>query len=138
MCLILDTNKYGDFLNPVNSDMQPIREWIRTKNGKIVYAPTEKMEKELGNHNRMKRMFYEYRQAGRLKIIDREKVNRTEAELTGLSSNDGHIVALALAAEVKLLVSEDKKLHKDFKKFVNGKIYQNKAHEPLLKRDICP
>ena len=41
MCLILDTNKYGDFLEPKNQDMEPIRNWMKTRNGKIAYSPTE-------------------------------------------------------------------------------------------------
>ena len=138
MCLILDTNQYGEFLKPNNADMQPVREWIRRKNGKMVYAPTEKMERELGKHGLMKKKLGEYRQGGRLKIIDKEIVNHTEAGLTGLSSDDGHIVALAIVAEVKLLVSKDQDLHNDFKKIVKGKIFQNKDHEHLLRRDTCP
>lgn len=47
MCLVLDTNKYGDFLEPENQDMEPIRKWMKTKNGKIAYSPTDKNGKRI-------------------------------------------------------------------------------------------
>ena len=47
MCLILDTNKFGDFLDPENRDMEPVRMWMRLGKGKMAYSPTEKMQSEL-------------------------------------------------------------------------------------------
>ena len=138
MCLILDADKYSDFLNPNNSDLQPVRDWIQNKGGKLVYSPTKKMKEELGRHKRMKSRFLLYIQAGRVREVDRDKVDHKEAGLTGLSSDDSHIVALALVADVKLLVSGDKNLHKDFNKIVRGKVYQNPSHKNLLRQDTCP
>lgn len=138
MCLILDANKYSDFLNEDNEDMKPVRYWIE-KTGKIVYSPTRKMNEELERHGSMKGKFFEYRRAGRLKIIDMERVNQEETKLTGISSNDAHIIALARAANAKLLVSGDKRLHEDFLQEINqGKIYQRKEHKHLLKSNTCP
>ena len=138
MCLILDTNKFSDFLDPDNSDLQPVRDWIQKKGGKLVYSPTKKMEEELGRHQEMKNRLRQYVQADRVREVDREKVDHKEAGLTGLLSDDGHIVALALVAEVKLLVSGDKNLHDDFKNIVQGKIYQYSRHKNLLRQDTCP
>ena len=138
MCLILDADKYSDFLNPNNSDLQPVRDWIQNKGGKLVYSPTKKLKEELGRHKRMKSRFLLYAQAGRVREVERDKVDHMEAGLTGLSSNDSHIVALALVAEVKLLVSGDTDLHDDFKNIVRGKVYQNPRHKNLLRQDTCP
>ena len=118
--------------------MKPVRDWINKKNGKIVYSPTKKLQDELDRHQKMKRRFSEYRKAGRLRIIDKEKVNEIESKLTGLSSNDKHIIALAIVSGVKLLVGGDKDLRDDFKKIVRGKIYKGKRHKHLLRQDTCP
>ncbi len=138
MCLILDADRFSQFLDPGNRDMKPVREWIRKQNGKIVYAPTQKIQKELKWHKPMNKRFSEYRQAGRIKIFDKEKVNKEEAKLTGLLSNDKHIIALAIVSGVKLLVGGDQNLQADFKRIVRGKIYKNRSHKRLLRRDTCP
>lgn len=138
MCLILDANKYADFLNPQNQDMEPVRKWIGTSNGKLVYSPTEKMQSELSRHNKMKAQFDRYRETNKLKLIPSDKVRREMDGLRHLQSDDPHIIALAHVAGVKLLVSGDTNLHYDFKQIIGGSIYQTKEHEHLLKRDLCP
>ena len=59
MCLILDANKYSDFLNHKNTDMIPIRNWLNGK-GRIAYSPTEKFENEL-NSREIKEQLAAYR-----------------------------------------------------------------------------
>ena len=141
MCLILDASKYGDFLNPDNDDMKPVQNWIQRGTGKIVHSRTLKIRKELVKYPRMEQLFNDYNRAGLIKIVNSVDVEKREKELLesySLSSNDSHIIALALVAEVKLLVSGDKNLHRDFKEIVKGKVYQNKGHKRLLRRDTCP
>lgn len=47
MCVILDVNLIGRFKkNPVGEDMKPVHQWLENKNGKIVYADTDKFRKE--------------------------------------------------------------------------------------------
>lgn len=137
MCVILDANSYSDFLAPDNTTMRPLRDWLRT-HGKLVYAPTRRMKAELDSHGLMRKRFVEYSQAGRVKEVAEEEVVAKEAELTDLSSDDGHIVALALVAGVDVLVSHDRNLHDDFKRIVKGRVYQNAKHKHLLRRDTCP
>ena len=140
MCLILDTNRYSDFLNPDNQDMEPVRIWMKKKNGKFVYAPTEKMKSELDRHQKMKSRFSEYSQSGQLKLVDPQKVENKKADLPELKSNDPDIIALALESKVKLLVTGEQtgNLHKDFKKIARGKVYRRKEHHKLLRKDTCP
>ncbi len=138
MCLILDTNKYGDFLTPENRDMEPVRKWVRTGNGKIAYSPTEKMQSELNRHNKMREQFDRYRETDKLKLVPSDKVRRVMDGLRDLQSDDPDIIALAQVAGVRLLVSGDTNLHTDFKQIIGGNIYQTKGHQHLLKRDICP
>ncbi len=141
MCLILDANKYGDFLNKDNKDMQPVKKWLE-KNGKLVYAPTEKFGHEWQAVDPLERQLTEWRRAGKMKMADTNKVNEEEQRLQGrLSSNDGHIIALARVANVKLLVSNDQDLHQDFtncKLVKGGKVYQDRRHKHLLRPDTCP
>lgn len=138
MCLILDTNKYGDFLKPENQDMEPIRNWMKTKNGKIVYSPTEKMERELKNHNEMRERFDRYKETQQLRLVPKNEVEQAMNSLQGLQSDDPDIIALAQVSRVSLLVSTDKDLHADFKTIIKGKIYQTSAHKRLLRNDLCP
>ena len=138
MCLILDTNRFSDYLNPEKQDMEPVRRWIREKNGKIVFARTDQMDKELNKHRKMHTKFHEDRVNGRVKLVDAQKVENKKADLPELKSNDWDVIALALVADVTLLVSGDKNLHEDFKSIVGGKIYQNRNHSHLLKHDACP
>ncbi len=136
MCVILDACMYSDFCDPQNHHMKPLRKWI-DKNGKIAYSATKKFESELPE--RMKGIFASYREAGKLKLVNKGAVMRIQNSLTGLRSNDPHIIALAKVAEVNLLVSSDKKLQRDFHTFIkNGKVYQKKSHERLLYKRSCP
>lgn len=137
MCVILDADSYGDFLDPQNANLRPLRKWMRDR-GKLVYTPTRKMRNELEKCEGMKKRLVEYTQAGRIKEVEKDEVDAREAELRGLSSNDGHIVALAIVARVKVLVSRDRNLHEDFKRMVKGRVYQNEKHQHLLRRDTCP
>lgn len=135
MCLILDTNKYSDFLDPTKKDMDPVRKWI--KNGKIAWSPTKKMQQELQNH-RIRERFHQYRQAGKIKMVSEKEVEKAKKNLSALHSDDPDIIALAIVAKIKLLVSGDINLHKDFKEIIGGKIYQYEKHSNLLRSDICP
>ena len=137
MCVILDTNMYGRFLNQQDTDMEPVRDWME-RYGKIAYSPTITMERELRKSPKMKARILEYRQAGKLKLIDKKEVDVTARELKNLRSNDSHIVALAMCGNVKVLVSADNALRQDFIKIAHGKIYQYKEQKHLLGKDTCP
>lgn len=137
MCIVLDANFFGSFDNPDNEEMVPVHRWLWGQNGKIVYAdaPRVRREWERGGSRLLERL----RQDGRLKLVDRKRVEEIESGLEGrIRSDDGHVVALALAAKVDVLVSNDRALHQDFKEIVRGKVYQNRSHAHLLQRDTCP
>ena len=131
---------YGSYCDNNNEDMQPIRTWMDEQNGKIVYAATPKLKQELEHDKKMRRKYNDLREKGKLKMIKKQDVDQAARELKNikLASNDGHIIALAQAAKVTLLVSADVALHADFKKIVGGHIYQNKTHAHLLTADTCP
>ncbi len=89
----------------------------------------------------MKKLFDTYRKYGRIKLFDKREVERNQSQLSGLNSDDPHIIALAQVANVKLLVSSDQNLHADFKNselIDSGKVYQTKSHSRLLSQSSCP
>lgn len=143
MCIIVDTNTFHKFRNPDDEDMEPVWAWLERRNGKIAYADIEKIEDEWDKGG-MQNLRNRLRQTGRLKVVPSEDVEEKANELKGeTASDDEHIIALALIAEVKVLVSYregDRDLFTDFKsrKFIGGKVYTRKSHARMLTKDTCP
>ena len=139
MCVILDTNCIGKFNKGTDEDIKPVRHWVYNRNGKIAYANTEKfrVEWKSGGGYELRR---ELLRRNKLKDVPAQDVVEKENELKGeIASDDEHVIALALVAEVKVLVSDDEKLIRDFKNHVTqGKVYRTKKHTHLLKKDACP
>ena len=142
MCVILDTNTFGKFRDLADEDMAPVWKWLDNRNGKIVYANTKKFEDEW-ERGGMSHLRDQMMRAGQLKLVS-EGVEEKADELKGkIASNDEHIIALALIAEVKVLVSYregDRNLFDDFKdkNLVGGKVYTRKSHARMLTKDTCP
>ena len=143
MCVILDANMFGEFKDQDNEDMQPVWNWLEKKNGKIAYSNTKKFDEEW-ERGGVTDLIKLLKQAEKLKEIPAQDVIKKENELIGkIESDDPHIIALAIVADIKVLVSSDRALHQDFKnaqsrRLVGGKVYQNKKHARLLKKDTCP
>ena len=140
MCLILDTNLFSDYMNNTQ-DMAPVRRWLEgtsgsRRKGKLAYSPTAKFKAEVNQHP-FRNKLIKLSQAGIVKAVPVAKVEKVESELPPLKSDDPHIVALAIAGRVSVLVSKDQDLHQDFKKLVGGKVYQNATHRRLLTPDLC-
>ena len=137
MCLILDANKFSDYVNPDNEDMEPVRRWMK-RTGKMVYSPTEKLKQELYRHEKMRQQLDRYREDGSLRQYLAQEVELVKTKLPQLQSDDPDIIALACVAGVKLLVSGDTDLHADFKSVIGGRVYQTSDHSRLLRPDTCP
>ena len=142
MCVILDTNTFGKFRNPNDKDMVPVWKWLDNRNGKIIYSTMQKFEDEWEKGG-MSHLRDQMMRAGQLKSVS-EGVQEKADELNGkIASDDEHIIALALIAGVKVLVSYregDKDLFTDFKNrdLVRGKVYTRKSHTHMLTKDTCP
>ncbi len=120
--------------------MQPLWNWLENKNGKIAYTNTRKFDEEW-ERGGVTDLIKLLKQAEKLKEIPAPDVQEKENELRGkIVSDDPHIIALAIVADVTVLVSSDQALHRDFKNrnLVGGKVYQNKKHARLLTKDTCP
>ena len=164
MCIILDANSFGKFNNKCDEDMKPVRKWVYGKYGKIVYSDTDRFRNEWkGSGEQLARELLQNQDArhssstkigwqeavGQLRRRDKFKLipaadmqaKADALEQTGeLRSNDWHIIALAIIANLKVLVSNDRRLHEDFKdrNLVGGRVYQTKSHSRLLRKDMCP
>ena len=144
MCIIVDANTFHKFKDPNNEDMEPVWTWLEKRGGKIAYSDTEKLEEEWDNGG-MQKLGNRLRQTGKLKVVSPEDVQEKADELKGkIKSDDEHIIALALIAGVKVLVSYregDRDLFDDFKdkNLVGGSVYTRKAHaQRMLRKDTCP
>lgn len=128
MCIILDVNSFSNFRNTDNEDLEPVRNWLESDSGKIVYTSTEKFRCEWeagGGYELMINLLYpesspsssirmgwqqtiiELQRMGKLKLVSAEDVQaKADAlEQSGeLRSDDPHIIALAMIASVKVLV----------------------------------
>lgn len=142
MCAILDANTFSKFKDAADEDMEPVWNWLENKSGKLVYANTPKFEEEW-ERGGMIHIRDQLMRAGQLKLIS-EGVQEKANELKGkIRSDDEHIIALALIADVKVLLSHregDRDLITDFKSrdLVQGKVYTRKAHGRMLTKDTCP
>ena len=140
MCIILDANMLGKFKKRADEDMGPVWHWLSKEHSKIAYSTTEKFKNEWtkgGGDNILR----ELERSKKLKSVSHEYVLEIQKELEGkIESNDSHIIALAIVAKAKRLVSSDRDLCADFKNsnLVGGKVYQNKTHAHLLRRYHCP
>ena len=150
MCIIVDTNTFHKFKEPDNEDMEPVWTWLEKRDGKIAYADIEKLEDEWDKGG-MQKLRNRLRQTGKLKVVSPEDVQEKADELKGkIKSDDEHIIALALVAKVKILISYsdyesgqtgDRDLFDDFrdKSLVGGRVYTREAHaRSMLKKDTCP
>ena len=142
MCVVVDTNTFGKFKNPADEDMAPVWKWLDDKNGKIVYSNTKKFEDEW-ERGGMSHLRDQMMRAGQLKLVSEGVQEKADELKNKIASNDEHIIALALIARIKVLISYregDRDLFDDFrdKNLVGGKVYTRKAHAHMLTKDTCP
>ena len=144
MCAILDASKFGAFKEEKNADMAPVKLWLNSQRGKLVYATYGRYGEEWsgtwGDNVSPLSVMTEFFTSGVLAHVPDEKIRDSETALENarIQSNDRHVLTLAHASSASLLISSDKALHKDFKTIIGGSIYQHKDHKHLLKPDICP
>lgn len=138
MCAILDANTFSKFKDPSDEDMKPVWQWLENKRGKIIYANTKKFEEEWYRGG-MDNIRDQLMRSGQLKLVSQD-IQEKESELNDIiRSDDPHIIALAVIGDVKILISDDRRLIQDFKEHISqGKVYRTKSHKHLLRKDSCP
>lgn len=153
MCAILDTNVahevFGSNGKGATEAGDEFFEWLNGGKGKLVVGGKLKQELDQGVPT-FREWSSRARLAGKLVSIDDNCVNNKTEEIKrrdDLKSDDPHIIALAQVSGARLLFSNDRDLHKDFKNphIINdGKIYstlENKSFtedkKRLLNRHCC-
>ena len=144
MCIIVDNDRLGRFLSdPTDDDSTPIRTWLDSGRGMVVYATEGGFREEIA-HSAKSRLA-EFVRAGRAIHIPVDRFADDERELREsdlLRSNDPHVLALARASGARLLYTGDTDLTADFKdkRLIDnprGKVYTGAANRRLLTRSAC-
>ena len=140
MCVIIDANMAGDFVN--NKEVtKPLKDWLKRKKVKLVSPPKKTiLQKEYTKVEAFYRLLVEYQREGITKEVSEEDFRIAEEKLCekDFESNDSHIIFLAEASGAKLLASSDKKLGADFKNIIKGNIYKKSSQKHLLNQNRCP
>lgn len=152
MCAILD----ADVAHQVFGAARPpagkaFFDWINSGGMRLVVGG--KLLEELDNDSRFRIWRQQAVQAGRLRVLRRDRIEARSSELRNqgaCQSNDVHVIALAQVSGARLLYSNDLSLHQDFgdRQLINsprGKIYSARgsgqlqdSHRRLLRRnDLC-
>lgn len=145
MCLILDTNRFGDaFSTPPREAYVPLLLWLSDPDGDgtLVFGG-KKYRREIDRHDKARRFFVDRVRAGRAlpiddKIVDAEEDRLRSAEVC--ASDDEHVVALARMSGARVLCTEDTALFLDVKNQAlldkpRGRLYRTKKHAHLLHHD---
>jgi len=107
--MIVDANRIGRLLaDPPDEDVAPVRNWIESGKGRIVYSTGGRFARETGGKARRK--FEEYYRAGRARLIAHNDFAEIERDLRNdrrLRSDAPHILALACVSGARLLFSGD-------------------------------
>ncbi|KKZ15070.1 MAG: hypothetical protein TH68_02415 [Candidatus Synechococcus spongiarum 142] len=154
MCAIVDTNAahevFGSNAGQDTEAGEGFFQWLSCGKGKLVVGG--KLKQELGGVPKFREWANMAVLSGKLVNIDDNCVNNKTKEVKEhdeLQSDDPHIIALAQVSGARLLFSNDKRLHEDFRNpdIINnprGKIYstlENKnftqEKENLLDRHRC-
>ena len=124
------------------------REWIRPERRLVIGGKLlEELEK-----TKARELISQFIKAGLVKQLNKEQIESKTKSIQnkGLCiSDDPHVIALAQISGARLLYSNDKNLHQDFKNLLNkprGKIYSTlkskdftATHKNILKNShLCP
>ena len=137
MCAILDVNRAHHLLTSSPSKPNdPLTKWVKDGHGRLIVG--DKLLDELGKDSNIERWITNLHRMGRIVSLtskDRRDVKCRTEELRKRStcrSNDEHIIALAQIKHVRLLVTADRDLQKDFRNRdlidrPRGKVYPSGA-----------
>lgn len=152
MCAIVDASVLGEvFGKGQNEASSKFLEWVYAKKSRLVVGGYQR--EELCKSKKVEEWISGGLQAGNIQIRDYEELEveaKNLIERRILKSNDSHVIALAILSHARLLYSNDKALHDDFKnhQLINnprGKVYSTNrstkfatAHKKLLEnKDLC-
>jgi hypothetical protein len=139
MCLIIDANVAANIVNHGNhQDWISIRKWLTNPQRKSRLVIGGRLADELRAVAGMRRIIIELSRAGRVVEVDRVAMSQLEAVFApSCSSDDPHILAVAVLSGARLLCTNDSALISDFKnrEFVpspKGRVYRSFRNRGLL------
>lgn len=121
MCVraIVDADALTAMANDRYGHYRRLREWFRSGDGRIISTNEPEFEKQLKSRRDWKRLTAGYRRANRIVLVEASRVEEAKRDLSGVSlrsrTGDVHLLALALAADVAVLCTDDNGLKADFK-----------------------
>lgn len=153
MCAIVDAAVVHQLVGPKQTESgRRFREWLDRDRGELVVGGHN--IRELTHNRNFERWFLEARRLGRrVRQVSESRIKEAEDQLSGIvTSNDRHVLALALASGARLLFTDDRRLTNDFRNAdvipaPAGRVYTTRGdvqrrftseHQMLLKTDnLC-
>ena len=149
MCVILDSNRGADYVNEQDEAIRQLREYVEQGKLKLVF-PWGQLLSEYKKSDKVLKLFIIYNKDGFTKSVPDNECNKAKIKLKRLENKkrvvfesneeDFDTLVLAKAAKVKLLVTNDGNLEKDFtnSQIIGGSVYKYKKHKHLLDENNCP
>jgi len=138
MCIIIDNCVISKVFVENKKQLKYIKHIITSNINVMVYGG--ELRREYIKNDKIKRLLVMLDRSGRTRLFRDDKVDEETKRIRRskvCKSNDCHIIALARVSGARLLCSNDKDLHADFKNaaIVNnprGNVYQNENHMHLV------
>lgn len=113
MCIIIDANQAGELAKGEKPYIREVLHWIKS-GGAIVSGGA--LERELFKHSHMRDLLGQLSRSGQLRIIQHAQIEATQTRVQPhCASNDAHVVALAIEARTRVIVTRDALLIQDLK-----------------------
>lgn len=113
MCIIIDANQAGELATGEKPYVKLVLKWI--KDGGAIVSGGD-LERELFKHSNMRDLMGQLSRSGQLRRIGKQKIEQRTAAVEAMcQSNDAHVVALAIEARTRVVVTGDNLLIKDLK-----------------------
>jgi predicted nucleic acid-binding protein len=113
MCIIIDTNVFGDVFNKESKshlEFEPVINWILYGKGKIVYGGA-KYKNELRRAKKYLKILVEFEKMNKVVRVDDEKIDDREKEIKKTNRhrdfNDEHIIAIVIVSGCVLVCTKD-------------------------------
>lgn len=138
MCLIVDANVASDFFCNNGAHYRELLEAVARGRCCVYYGG--ELRREYGKMRTVREKIIGLDRAGRAKLLPDSEVDSLADTIANVcTSDDPHVVALAMITSCRLLCTNDKLLQQDFTNAQllakpRGNIYKNSSHHALIKK----
>jgi len=145
MCIVLDTNAFGQFFDSTNKnhlEFKPVLNWVVSGSGKLVYGGS-KYKAEMKEAHKYIKFFTLLDKAGKLVKLNDAKVDNLHTKVRALEPckkfDDPHLIAIILESKCQIICTNDKRAIPYIKKAMfypkgikKPKLYTSKKNIALL------